>query len=77
LRGVDRRRCKNHAKRVLRNECKGMRVNVATCTLRDISPAERGSGISRSKPKVCFGFEARGETSPLYYLIDTEDVITI
>jgi len=62
LRGVHRRKCKNHAKRVLRNECKGMRGNVVAWTLRDASPAERGSGKA-------IGFEARGETSPLFIKI--------
>jgi len=44
LRGVDRRRCKNHAKRAMRNECKGMREKVVALTLLDASPVERGSG---------------------------------
>ena len=59
LRGAHRRRCENHAKRVIWNECKGMREKVAALTLRDVSPEERGSGKA-------VGFEARGETSPLY-----------
>jgi len=40
LRGANRRRCKKHAKVVLRNEGKGIRENVAPWTLQDKSLIE-------------------------------------
>jgi len=36
LRGAHRHRCKNHAKRVMRNEYNGMRNNVAVVKLNDL-----------------------------------------
>jgi hypothetical protein len=64
----------------MRNDGNGIRESVTIGKLNDLEkllqqfftlqalraePVEWGSVISRSKPKVCFGFEARGDTSPL------------
>jgi len=51
LRGVHRRKCKNHDKRAMRNEGKGIRDNVATWPLREVNPAEWES-------RKIVGFEA-------------------
>jgi hypothetical protein len=73
LRGAHRRKCKNHAKRVIRNKGNGMRDNVAIVQLNDLEKllqqfftlqALRAEPVEWGSVKAV-GFEARGDTSPL------------